>query len=190
MLQPRTSRVDLSKPDSRGYSHGRPFWVRGLWLVVEALTLLNPLFVFYRPKIGVLRLFGATIGRKLLIKPMVHIKHPWMLTIGDNVWLGERLWIDNLAPVEVGNNVCISQGAYLCTGNHDWSDPNMALIVAPIVVEDGAWIGAFAKIAPGVLIASESVITIGAVVLQSTEPAAIYAGNPASKVKNRKISDH
>lgn len=181
-------RVDLSHHDPRGYSPGRPYWFRALWLVIEALTLLNPMFVPYRWKVALLRLFGAHIGRGVVIKPGVHIKYPWHLSLGDNVWIGERAWIDNFVTVRIEANACISQGAYLCTGNHDWSDPHMGLIVEPITIEEGAWVGAFARVAPGITVGREAVITLGAVVLNDAQPGGIYGGNPARRIKERHLS--
>lgn len=182
-------RVDLSLTSNRGYDPGRPFWYRSLWLVVEALTLLNPIFVPYGLKARILRAFGAKIGRNVIIKPNLHVKYPWHLTVGDNVWLGEHSWIDNMAPVTIGDNVCISQGAYLCTGNHDWSDPGMGLVVKPITVEPGAWIGAFARVGPGVTVGEEAVVTLGSVLLSDAEPRGVYQGNPAKKIRERTIRD-
>jgi putative colanic acid biosynthesis acetyltransferase WcaF len=132
-----------------------------------------------------LRLFGARIGEGVLIKPGVHVKQPWRLEIRDHSWIGERAWIDNLDDVRIGAHVCVSQGAYLCTGNHDWSDPGMRRVTAPIVVEDGAWVGAFARIAPGVTIGREAVVTIGSVLVSNADPRGIYRGNPAELVKER-----
>jgi putative colanic acid biosynthesis acetyltransferase WcaF len=183
-------KVDLSLTSSRDYHPGRGFPIRALWLVVEALVMLNPLVTPYGPKAALLRLFGAKVGRNVVIKPNVHIKYPWRLSIGDNCWLGERSWIDNFVEVRLGDNVCISQGAYLCTGNHDWSDPGMGLVVKPIVVDDGAWIAAFARVAPGVTVGEEAVVTLGAVLLKDAEPRGVYGGNPAVKVSQRSLRDH
>ena len=41
----------------------------------------------------------------LVIKNNVNIKLPWKLTLGNDVWLGENAWIDNLAEVIIGNYV-------------------------------------------------------------------------------------
>lgn len=180
--------IDLARTHAGSYRPGRPFAVRALWLVVEALFLLNPVVTSYRFKAWLLRLFGATIGDGLLIKPGVHVKYPWRLQIGDHCWLGERAWIDNMEDVTLGSNVAISQGAYLCTGNHDWSDPVLPLAPQPIVVEDGAWVGAFAKVAPGRTIGAGSVLALGAVALEGTEPWGIYAGNPAERVGTRELA--
>jgi putative colanic acid biosynthesis acetyltransferase WcaF len=181
--------VDLSQTSRRGYTPGRPFAFRAVWLVVEAVVLLNPIVTPYSLKRWVLRRFGARIGRGVIIKPNVHIKYPWHLEIGDHAWIGERAWIDNYVPVRIGANAVVSQGAYLCTGNHDWSDPGMGLVVKPITVEDGAWIGAFARIAPGVTVGRDAVVTLGSVLLQDAEVRGVYMGDPAVRVRERIIRD-
>jgi putative colanic acid biosynthesis acetyltransferase WcaF len=181
--------VDLSQTSRRGYQPGRPYPYRALWLVVEALVLLNPIVTPYSLKRWALRRFGARVGRGVIIKPSVHVKHPWHLVIGDNSWIGERVWIDNFVSVQIGANAVVSQGAYLCTGNHDWSDPGMGLVVKPVTVEDGAWVGAFARVAPGVTVGREAVVTLGSVLLEDAEARGVYAGNPAIRVRERTIRD-
>jgi putative colanic acid biosynthesis acetyltransferase WcaF len=158
-------------------------------MFVEALVLLNPVVTSYRVKRFVLRLFGATVDDGLIIKPGMHLKYPWRLHLGRNCWLGERAWIDNMEDVWLGNNVVVSQGAYICTGNHDWSDPGMGLAPEPVVIEDGVWIGAFARIGPGRRVAEESIVALGAVLLTDTERRGIYTGNPAELVRWRTIRD-
>jgi putative colanic acid biosynthesis acetyltransferase WcaF len=180
-------RVDLSRYEDDGLDPGRPFVVRALWLVVEALVLLNPVVTSYALKRALLRLFGARVGDGVLIKPGVHVKYPWRLEIGDHAWIGERVWIDNFVLVRIGASACVSQGAYLCTGNHDWSDPAMRRFVAPVVVGDGAWVGAFARIAPGVSVGDEAVVGLGAVLVEDAEAHGIYAGNPAVWTREREL---
>jgi putative colanic acid biosynthesis acetyltransferase WcaF len=182
-------RVDLSLTSRRGYDHGRPLIVRALWMWTEALTLLNPFLTSYAFKRWVLRRFGAEIGPNVIIKPSVHIKHPWRLEIGANAWIGERAWIDNLASVRIGANACISQGAYLCTGNHDWGDPGMGLVVAPVEIGAGAWVGAFAKVGPGLYVGKQAVLSLGSVLFADAEPNGVYAGNPAERVSTRAVRD-
>ena len=181
--------VDLSKTSRRGYRPGRSYPLRALWLVVEALVMLNPVVTSYGLKRWVLRRFGARVGRGVLIKPNVHVKYPWHLEVGDNVWIGERAWIDNFVSVRIGSNAVVSQGAYLCTGNHDWSDPGMGLMVKPITIEQGAWVGAFARIGPGVTVGANAIVTLGSVLLKNAQPNGIYTGNPAMVVGERTIRD-
>lgn len=179
--------VDLSKFNNSWYHPGRGFLVRAIWLIFNAMFLQNPLNASSQLKILILRLFGSRIGKGVVLKPGINVKYPWNLRIGDYSWVGENAWIDTLAPIYIGRNVCISQGVYFCTGNHDWNDPAFGLIVKPSVVEDGAWVGARATVLPGVTVASHSIVTAGSVITKNTEPYMIYTGNPAAAVKIRCI---
>ena len=123
------------------------------------------------------------------IKPGVRVKFPWRLTVGDHAWIGENAWIDNLAPVTVESHVCLSQDVYLCTGNHDWSDPNFQLIAAEIYIEQGSWIAARAVIGPGVRVGRGAILALGSVAGRSLEAMTIYAGNPAQPIKKRTIRE-
>ncbi len=181
------NRVDLSRFETGDYNPGRPFWLRSLWFVVNALFLQNPLNPSSKIKVALLRGFGAKIGIGAVIKPGVNIKFPWLFSIGDHCWIGENVWLDNLVPISIGNHVCISQGAYFCTGNHDWSDPTFAYKLGEILLEDGAWIGARATLLPGVRVGSHAVITAGAVLSKDALAWTIYAGNPAVEVRKRVI---
>ncbi len=183
------TRVDLTQTSRRGYHPGRSYVYRALWLIIEALILLNPILTSYSLKRWILRRFGAKVGIGVLIKPSVHVKYPWHLEIGDNAWIGERAWIDNFVRVQIGANAVVSQGAYLCTGNHDWSDPGMGLMVKPVTVEDGAWVGAFARIAHGVTVGRAAIVTLGSVLLQDAEESGVYTGNPAVRVRQRTVRD-
>jgi putative colanic acid biosynthesis acetyltransferase WcaF len=136
-------------------------------------------------KAALLRLFGGRVGRGVVIKPRVNIKYPWFLEVGDAAWLGEGAWIDNLTEVKVGNNVCISQGAYVLTGNHDYKREAFDLILKPVVIEDGVWVGARAVVCPGVTLGTHSVVTVGSVITKDTDPFMIYSGNPARPARRR-----
>ena len=132
-------------------------------------------------------MFGAKIGTKVVIKSRVEIKYPWKLTIGDYAWIGEHVWIDNLDHVSIGDHTCISQGALLLTGNHDYKKSSFDLMVKPIVIEEGAWIGAKAVVTQGVTVGSHALLTVGSVASRNLEPFSVNKGNPAIKVKDRKI---
>ncbi|MEJ7709655.1 MAG: WcaF family extracellular polysaccharide biosynthesis acetyltransferase [Pyrinomonadaceae bacterium] len=132
--------------------------------------------------------FGATVGRNVTIKPDVNIKFPWFLEVGSNVWIGESVWIDNLANVKIGDNVCLSQGSYLLTGNHNYKKETFDLIVGSIHIEEGVWVGARAIICPGVNLRSHSVISVGSVMNKDTDAYTIYSGNPALPIRKREIT--
>jgi putative colanic acid biosynthesis acetyltransferase WcaF len=166
---------------------GASFIKQILWYITNILIFKNPLIVGTGLKVSLLKLFGATMGTKIVIKPSVNIKYPWKLTIGNNTWIGENVWIDNLAEVKIGNNVCLSQGAFLLTGNHNYKKTSFDLITADIVIEDGVWIGAKAIVCPGITCYTHAVLAVNSVASTSLAAWEIYRGNPAVAVGKRVI---
>src|ERR1700761_5837165 len=112
--------TDLSTYTNHPFHPGGNAFKRLLWLYVNALLFKTSLLPVNGFKVFLLRCFGAKIGKRLTIKPGVNIKYPWNLAVGDNTWIGENVWIDSLVPVIIGSNVCISQGAILLTGSHNY----------------------------------------------------------------------
>lgn len=160
---------------------------RTLWFFVNSIFLQSSFFPMMGFKKWLLRKFGARIGKRVFIKPSVNIKYPWNLTIGDDTWIGEKVWIDNLDMVTIGNNVCISQDSMLMCGNHNYKKSTFDLMVGNITIEDGVWVGAKCLVCPGVTLHSHSVLVVGSVASTNLDAYSIYRGNPAVKVKNRII---
>ena len=158
------------------------------WYFVNALFLQSSLFPFSAFKVLLLRLFGARIGRGVVIKPSVSVKYPWLLRVGDHTWIGERVWIDNLSLVSIGSHVCLSQGAMLLTGNHNYKQSGFDLIVKGIVLEDGVWIGAKSMVCPGVTCGSHSVLSAMSMASSPLEPYSVYSGVPAVRVRARVLA--
>ncbi|MFT5265762.1 MAG: putative colanic acid biosynthesis acetyltransferase WcaF, partial [Polaribacter sp.] len=171
--------TDLSSYNKQNYHPGRNKLVVALWYVINHLLFKSAFFPFSKIKISILRLFGATIGKGVNLKPFVSIKYPWHLTIGDHCWIGEGVWIDNLVEVKLEDNVCISQGAMLLTGNHDYSKISFDLMTGKIVLESGVWVGAKAIVGPGVRAGSHMVLSAGSVAGNDLKAYGIYQGNPA-----------
>lgn len=177
--------TQLDKFDNSWYHPGRNKLVMALWYVVNACFFCSFITFPYSIKNAILRFFGAKVGKGVCIKPRVNIKYPWRLSIGDYSWIGENVWIDSLDQINIGKNVCISQGALLLCGNHNYKKETFDLMIAPINIEDGAWIGAKTVVCPGVHVASHAVLTVGSVATKNLEPYSINSGNPAVKIKNR-----
>ena len=95
----------------------------------------------------------------------------------------------NVAPITIGEQATVSQGAYLCTASHDITDPKNHLVTAPIVVESQAWIGAKAYVAMGVTIGEGAVVGATASVYKDVEPWTVVGGNPAKFIKKRVINE-
>ena len=178
--------VNLDKYNNDWYFSGTPvkkfFWYFTNIFIFKTMIPI-PSFI----KCKVLRLFGANIGINVVIKPNVSIKYPWFLQIGDFSWIGENVWIDNLAQVEIGKNCVLSQGSFLLTGSHDYTIESFDLIVKKIVIQDGSWIGAKATVCPGVTLKSHSVLSVGSVATKDLESFGIYQGNPAIRKRERTI---
>ena len=178
--------VRLREFDNGKFDRGRSRFVEILWLLLDTV-LVRSRIPGYAHRRLIIRAFGARVGKGVLIKPGVRIKFPWRLEIGNNSWVGEDVWIDNLASVQIGANCCISQGAYICTGNHDWAAPAFDLIVKPIKIADGAWIAAKSVVGPGVRVGEGAVLSMGSVAKSDMASWGIYQGIPALLLKKRVI---
>ncbi len=179
-------KVNLSEFNNNWYNPGSKIKI-GIWFFFNVLFLNNNFNPFSGFKIIVLKLFGAKIGQGVIIKQSVNIKYPWLLEVGNFVWIGEKVWIDNLAKVTIGDNVCISQGAMLLCGNHDYKKSTFDLIIGEILIEEGVWIGAKSVVCPGVTCKSHSILTVGSIANKDMEHYSIYKGNPAVYIKKREI---
>ena len=180
-MQPTTRLDRFENPE---YDHG-PWWKRVAWLVVSAAFFQTWFPWPSAVKAAWLRAFGAEVGRGVVIKPRVTVKYPWRLAVGDHAWIGEWVWLDNLGQISIGPHCCLSQGALLLCGNHDFKRPTFDLMVGDITLEEGVWIGAKASVAPGVCCRSHAVLAMGSTLTRDAEAWSIYQGNPAVKVKDR-----
>lgn len=171
------------------YTPGAPYIKQLLWYFFGQPLLRSYWLPISRLKVKLLQMFGAQVGEGVRVKSGVTIKFPWRIAIGDYVWLGEKVWLDNVIDIRIDDHVCISQGAYLGTGNHDWCDPNFALRLSAIHLKSKCWIGANAVVGPGVTIGEGAVLCLGSVTGKSLDPMTIYSGNPAQPVKSRQMSD-
>jgi putative colanic acid biosynthesis acetyltransferase WcaF len=181
------NKTDLSVYHTGEFTTGAGVLKRTVWYFVNSLFFISPLNPSGSIKVLLLRVFGARIGKGVVIKPSVNIKYPWKLTIGNYSWIGERAWIDNLAQVSIGANCCISQGAMLLCGNHNYKKSTFDLIVGEIMLEDGVWIGAHSIVCPGLVCRSHSVLAVNSVATRDLDAYSIYQGNPAKLVKERII---
>ena len=176
--------MDLSTFSNENFDRGASRAKELAWVIVSELLVSGPI-----PGSGwrsaILRAFGARIGKGVVFKPRIRVKFPWRLTIDANSWIGEGTWIDNLAPVRVGHDVCISQEAYLCTGNHDWSSPAFDLLTAGVTIEPHCWVGARATVAPGTHMHAGAILGLGAVGRGHLKSWTVYAAGPVVEIAPR-----
>lgn len=176
---------DLSKFDlPRGF-RGRPsFFVQLWWLVEFFLFKPSPQFM-YGWRRFLLRLFGAKIGKKVILRPSCSITYPWKVKIGDHSWIGDEVVLYSLGEITIGNNAVISQRSYLCTGSHDYTDISFSIFQKPIIINDECWIATDVFIAPGVTIGRGTVVGARSSVYKELKPESIYIGNPAKYIRAR-----
>ena len=164
-----------------GYDKGRgPLW-QVLWLLASGAVTMR-WWCPVRVRVAVLRAFGAQIGDNVLLRHRVRIHWPWKLSIGDDTWIGEGVWILNLEPVTIGSDTCVSQDVFLCTGSHDRRSPTFEFDNAAITVGSGAWLAARSTILRGVTIGDDAVVGAASLVTRDVAPGEIVVAPVATRV--------
>lgn len=174
--------IDLSQAPGKREAWGKPKHIVYMWSIAELTLVTNPWQISSKLRVGVLRLFGAQIGRDVIFRPRTRVKFPWKLQIGDRCWIGEGAWFHNQDQIQIGHDVVISQEAFLTTGSHQVKK-DMALITSPIRIDAGAWITSRCILLGGCHIGASAVITPNTVVkpMQSV-PAGVIFGQPDASV--------
>ncbi len=158
-----------------------------VWYFINIIFFKSSLPFPSSLKTYLLKLFGAKIGTSVRFKPCISIKFPWKLSIGNYCWIGENVWIDNLDEVIIEENVCISQGVFLLTGNHNYKKKTFDLITGKIILKSGVWVGAKATVCPNVTCFENSILSVGSIATKDLLANTIYAGNPAQEIRKRVI---
>ena len=142
---------------------------------------------FHRWRILFLRLFGAQVSWQAVVYPSVEIWAPWKLRIEAYGSLGPGVRCYNIAPICIGQRAIVSQGVYLCTGSHDYRDPDFPLTAKAITVERRAWVCADAFVGPGATVGEGAILAARGVTFESLAPWTISKGNPARVVGQRQV---
>lgn len=132
-----------------------------------------------------LKLFGAKIGKGVLIRPSVRVTYPWNVRIGEHVWIGDHAELYSLGEIEIGSNVVISQRSYLCAATHDYTKPSFDMIAKNINIGDQVWIAADVFVAPGVTIGRGALIGARSSVFGDMPEGMICMGSPAKADRQR-----
>jgi len=164
---------------------GKPAWfVQLWWLVQSTLFGLSPQFM-YGWRRWLLRLFGAEIGRKVLLRPTVRVTYPWKINIGDYSWIGDDVVLYSLGEIEIGNNVVISQKSYICTASHDYRKLTFDIFARKTTIEDQVWLAADVYVSPGITIGRGTLVGARSSVFSDQPEGMICLGSPAKPVKPR-----
>jgi putative colanic acid biosynthesis acetyltransferase WcaF len=176
----RMESSDYPSPHSRANQLLRILW-RTVWLLAYRPSPK----VFHGWRRFLLRMFGAKIANNAHPHPSVKVWAPWNLEMGPLSCLGPDVDCYCVDRIVVGAGATVSQYSFLCTATHDYRDPLMPLITAPIVVGERAWVAADVFVGPGVTIGEGAVVGARSSVFRNVDPWTVVAGNPARILKKR-----
>jgi putative colanic acid biosynthesis acetyltransferase WcaF len=167
---------------------GRSAAIVQLWWIVQATLFARSPQFLYGWRRFLLRLFGARIGRAVLIRPTVRVTYPWKIYIGDYSWIGDDVVLYSLGEIIIGKHTVISQKSYLCTGSHDYASLSFNIYSEPVQIGNEVWIATDVFVAPGVRVGDGSVVGARSSVLHDLPPGKVCYGNPAEPIKDRPVS--
>lgn len=151
------------------------------WLLLAAWTP-PPL---HRWRVFLLNMAGANVHVSAHVYPSARIWFPPHLSMAEYACLGPNVNCYCMAPISLGRNAVVSQGAHLCAGTHDIEDEHFQLVVRPITIEEDVWVAAEVFIGPGVTLHKRAVVGARAVLFRDAEKNKVYAGNPALPIRDR-----
>ena len=154
------------------------------WLIQSTLFAYSPQFM-YGWRRFLLRLFGAKIGKNVIIRPSSKIQFPWKVTVGNDSWIGDEVNLYSLGEIEIGGHVVISQRSYICTGTHDAFKETFDISSQNITIEDQCWLATDVFVAPGVTIGRGTVVGARSSVFKDLPAGKICMGQPAMVIKDR-----
>ncbi|APD06077.1 putative colanic acid biosynthesis acetyltransferase WcaF [Flavobacteriaceae bacterium UJ101] len=160
------------------------FYVQLWWLIQNTLFAMSPQFM-YGWRRFLLRIFGAKIGKNVIIRPTAKITYPWKVKIGDYSWIGDDVILYSLGNIIIENNVVISQKSYICTGSHDYTQNDFSIYAKEIKILEESWLATDVFVAPGITINKGCVVGARSSVFKDLPSMKICIGNPAKPVKDR-----
>lgn len=160
---------------------GRNGFTVQIWWFVHYLLFKSSPQIMYGWRRFLLRIFGAKIGKKVILRSSCQITYPWKLEIGDYSWIGDEVVLYTLGKITIGTNTIISQRSYLCTGSHDYAKTDFPIYAKPITIKDSCWLATDVFVAPGVEITDEVIVGARSSVFKSILEKGVYRGNPLKK---------
>lgn len=163
--------------------------IRTVWGIAYVLFFKYSPRPFHKWRAFILRCFNAKVGKNVHVYPKVVIWAPWNLILDDECGIGNYANLYSQSIIKVGKRAVISQGSYICTGTHDYSDSGFPLIAKPITIGDYVWIASEAFIHPGITINTGAVIGARSVVTKDIPEWMVCSGFPCKPLKKRSIDN-
>ena len=160
--------------------------LRVLWNFVHLLLIRHSPVILNSWRVAIYRIFGANIAENVTIYPKTIVWAPWNLIMEADSCVANHVNIYNQGLIHIRKNALVSQGAYLCTGTHNYESKLFDLEVKAIDIGKNVWIAAEAFVGPGVKIGEGAILGARGVALREMEEWGVYIGNPATKIKTRR----
>lgn len=127
-------------------------------------------------------LFDGGYPDNVTILTPAQIDFPKQMTFEGSAFFNHSFTAMSVGGITIGDGVQIGPHVTIVTDNHDFVNRNV-LRCKEVRIGSNAWIGADAKIMPGVTIGENAVIAGGSVVIKDVEANTIAGGNPAKLIK-------
>jgi putative colanic acid biosynthesis acetyltransferase WcaF len=164
---------------------GRSAWQVQLWWLVQATLFRGSPQFAYGFRRALLRMFGARIGKGVIIRPTATVTYPWKVSIGDHAWVGDDAVLYSLGQISIGAHAVVSQRSYLCGGDHDYALVDFPIRGRDVCIGEQAWVAADVFVAPGVTVGAGAVVGSRSSVFKDLPPGMVCMGNPCRPVKPR-----
>jgi putative colanic acid biosynthesis acetyltransferase WcaF len=126
-----------------------------------------------------LRLFGAAVDPTARIAPSVRVDRPWNLRVGPGAIIEERVILECIGRIEIGEQARIERLAHLCAGSHDYHERHMPILRRPIRIGRRARIATDAFVGPGVSIGDGCFLAPRSSAFHDLPPGTVCVGEPA-----------
>ena len=168
-------RVDMREPHPENIEKGRRY--------AELEFRLNHTMPMSEEYMQLLHeMFEGKIGEGSYVGAPMHIVCPDMVTIGDRCYINGGILMMARGGVTIEDDVQIAANVQLLANNHDLYDRQI-LTCKPVLIREGAWIGAGATVLPGLCVGRHAVVGAASVVTKDVPDYAVVAGNPARIIK-------
>lgn len=161
-----------------------------LWLITYKFFFQFTPHKLNKVRIGLLRLFGASISENCFIHPKALIYMPWNFEMGHRSAIDFDAIVYSLGKVIIGDFVSISYKVNINTASHDYTDPYFSLITQPVVIKSGVFIGTDSYLSPGVTIGEMVVIGARSTVTKDMPDNYVCFGHPCKPYKLREKNNN
>jgi acetyltransferase-like isoleucine patch superfamily enzyme len=127
-------------------------------------------------------IFRDNLGEDSFVASGLHGACVGSVRIGKHVMINSNALLMARGGITIEDDVMIAADASIITNNHDPYD-RMLLTCRPVLIKQGAWIGAHAIVLPGVCVGRHAIVGAGSVVTKDVPDFGVVVGNPAHVIK-------